>query len=143
MDYAIYQDKESFTEAFFSRLPSEEKMAALGDTLEELEIALIEKTESLLEPQIGAWDETKEWWHQMDFFGDGKRELAFSRSVFNPSFVSELQALLTGPFKIFAFFIQVPETMEEWGNNKYGEVGIFNNQVIATKAFINEFGEKA
>ncbi len=143
MEYEVYQDKASFIKAFFSGLISEEDVAELGDAFEELEDVLIAKTESLLEPRIGAWDQTKEWWHQMDSDGDGKRELVFSRAVFQPGFVSELQVLLAGPFNRFAFLVQVPETMEEWGQNKYGEVGIFSNRLIATKAFVSEFAARA
>ncbi len=143
MEYEVFQNRESFSEAFFSGLASAEGVAELDDAFEELEAALIQKTELLLEPRIGAWDQTNEWWHQMDSDGDGKRELAFSRAVFQPTFVPELQALLAGPFNRFAFLVQVPETMEEWGQNKYGEVGIFSTRIIATKAFVNEFAAKA
>ncbi len=59
------------------RIVFEAQGAAHGD----IDLRLVQSIEDLLVPSLGRWEASSEWFHQLDFYGDGIRSLTFSRGA--------------------------------------------------------------
>lgn len=85
---------------FWARLESEctdiAVFDAQGDEHSAIDLRLVEKIDALLDPQIGDWESSDDWYHKLDYYGDGIRSLLFNWAVFEPDFIEALQDLLSG-----------------------------------------------
>lgn len=109
---------------------------AQGDSHGDIDLRLVERIENLLVPQLGPWENSDRWFHQMDFYGDGVRSLTFSHTTFPRGQIRELQALLVGEHTPFAILCTVTDA---WNNapeappTDDGYLAIFADQLLVTR----------
>lgn len=112
---------------------------AQGTAHGEIDLRLAQSIERLLVPILGRWEQSDQWFHQLDFYGDGVRSLTFSRGAFPFNQVRPLQQLLSGehePFCILCIATDKLGGKALSGKGEHGDdyVAIFANQMLATKA---------
>ena len=127
---------------FWSRLESEctdeTVFDAQGEEHSEIDMRLVDKIEEFLEPKIGDWESSDDWYHNLDYYGDGIRSLIFNRSVFNPGFIEPLQALLIGEHEPFCILCQIFEEMGSDDDTRIGSIAIFNDRLMLSRPIARE-----
>jgi len=106
---------------------------AQGDEHSEIDMRLVEKIDALLEPHIGDWEESDDWYHKLDYYGDGVRSLLFNKTVFQPDFIDSLQCLLTGEHEPFCILCQVFEDFSGDDDSRIGSVAIFSDRLMVSR----------
>ncbi len=114
---------------------------AQGNEHGEIDLRLVERIESYLEPRLGQWEGSDTWWHQMDYYGDGIRSLMFKASAFQPRFVPALHAFLTGEHAQFCIVCQLYESLTQDGGSKLGSIGICAGKLMVNRAIALRIGE--
>ena len=95
------------------------------------DIALMTQVEDLLVPRLGAWEGNERvWWHNLDYNGDGIRQLIFRADVFPYALVPDLQMLLCGPHEHFCILCELYEDLEPDGFERFGRIAIFAGRVM-------------
>lgn len=110
-----------------------EAIDAQGEEHEDIDMRLVEKIDSYLEPIIGDWESSKFWWHQLMVDGHGIRSLLFTESIFDPKFIDELQRFLTGEHEPFCILCQIFESLGDDGDDRLGTIIIFSNEIVISK----------
>jgi hypothetical protein len=122
---------------FWSKLESEctdeAVFDAQGDEHSEIDMRLVDKIGGVLHPQIGDWESSEDWYHNLDYNGDGIRSLIFNWSVFSADFIEPLQALLVGEHEPFCILCQVFEDMGCDDDTRIGSVAIFNDRLLVSR----------
>lgn len=122
---------------FWDRLESESTdrdfFDAQGDEHSEIDMRLVEKIEGYLVPIIGRWENPSNWFHQMDFYGDGIRSLSFTWSFFKKEFIDELQGFLVGEHEPFCILCQFHEDINSLEDTKIGSLAIFSNRLMVSR----------
>jgi hypothetical protein len=122
---------------FWTRLESEctdeAVFDAQGDAHSEIDMRLVEKIGGVLHPQIGDWESSNDWYHNLDYHGDGIRSLVFNWSVFHADFIEQLQALLVGEHEPFCVLCQVYEDMASDDDTRIGSVAIFKDRLMVSR----------
>ena len=122
---------------FWARLESDctdrSVFDAQGDEHSEIDMRLVDKIDALLHPQIGDWESSDDWYHKLDFYGDGIRSLLFNWAVFKPDFIEALQDLLSGEHEPFCVLCQIYEDIGSDDDSKIGSIAIFRNQIMISR----------
>lgn len=122
---------------FWSRLENECTDEAIfdaqGDKHSEIDMRLVDKIGGVLHPRIGDWESSEDWYHNLDYHGDGIRSLIFNRSVFSADFIDPLQALLVGEHEPFCILCQVFEDMKSDDDTRIGSVAIFSDRLLVSR----------
>jgi hypothetical protein len=127
---------------FFMRLETlqtprsffEAQSGAHGD----IDLRLVQRIEDLLVPALGPWEQSDQWFHQIDYYGDGVRSLTFRRSVFPFAFIPALQGLLCGEHERFCILCIASDKLcgasPAGGSAREDDyLAIFSNRMLATK----------
>lgn len=111
---------------------------AQGSSHGDIDLRLVQRIDDLLVPLLGPWEQSNQWFHQMDYYGDGVRSLTFRRSAFPFAVVEALQGLLQGEHERFCILCAVsdklgvtPPTEEAESEDDY--LAIFSKEMLATK----------
>lgn len=122
---------------FWKRLESESTPVGFfdeqGDAHGDIDLRLVDKIDEYLTPLIGSWESSDNWYHNIDFYGDGVRSLSFSRSLFKPEYINVFQKMLEGEHEPFCILCQVHESMLSNEESKIGSIAIFSNKLMVTK----------
>ena len=122
---------------FWARLDDECTDAAVfdaqGDEHSEIDMRLVDKIDAYLQPQIGDWEDSDDWYHKLDYYGDGIRSLLFNKAVFEPEFIAALQRLLTGEHEPFGILCQVFEDISSDDDNRIGSIAIFSDRIMVSQ----------
>jgi len=114
--------------------------AAHGD----IDLRLVQSIEDLLVPSLGRWETSSEWFHQLDFYGNGVRSLTFSRSAFPCDHVRQLQNLLRGehaPFCILCIATDKSTGAESEKTADDDYLAIFKDKLLVTKNIAARIGK--
>ena len=122
---------------FWARLKSEcadeAVFDAQGDEHSEIDMRLVEKIGSVLHPQIGDWESSDDWYHNLDYHGDGIRSLTFNWSVFSADFIEQLQSLLVGEHEPFCILCQIFEDIGSDDDTRIGSIAIFKDRLVVSR----------
>lgn len=129
----IVVSESSFWARLDSECTDEAVFDAQGDEHSEIDMRLVEKIESILNPKIGDWESSEDWYHNLDYYGDGIRSLVFNWSVFSAEFVEPLQALLVGEHEPFCILCQIYEEMGSDDDTRIGSIAIFNDRLMVSR----------
>ena len=107
---------------------------------------LVQSIEDLLVPILGRWEDSDDWFHQLDYYGDGVRSLTFSRRAFPFDHVNSLQQLLHGEHAPFCILCIATDSLTGASVPSEGEreddyLAIFADRLLATKAIAARIGE--
>ena len=108
-----------------------------GDDHSEVDMRLVAKIADLLHPQIGDWEESIDWHHNLDFHGDGIRSLIFNSSTFRPEFIQSLQAVLVDEHEPFCILCQLFEDIESEEDTRVGSIAIFCDRILISRSLAN------
>jgi len=120
---------------------------AQGDAAHgEVDLRLVQHIEDLLVPHPGRWEESDNWFHQLDFYGDGVRSLTFSRATFPFEHVKSMQQLLHGEHTQFCILCIASGALGASADQTESSLeddylAIFANELLATKAIAARLGE--
>lgn len=122
---------------FWDRLESEctdrKTFDSQGAEHGDIDMRLVEKIENYLVPIIGRRENTSNWFHQMDCYGDGIRSLSFSLNFFRKDFIDHLQNFLVGEHEPFCILCQLHEDLGSERDTKVGSLAIFPNKLMVSK----------
>jgi len=115
---------------------------AQGDQHGQIDLRLVTKIEDMLVPALGRWEQSSEWFHQMDYYGDGIRSLTFRRTAFPRERLADLQALLVGEHESFGIlcividratteYCETPDPPDEY-------LILLSKRIIVTRRLANE-----
>ena len=127
---------------FWSRLDSEcidrSHFDTQGDDHERVDLELVDKINTLIEPVLGEANENSRWWHNLECHGDGIRPLSMDFEVLNPQWLAQFQFMLVGPYEPFCILLQVHEQLYGEDDSKIGCVAIFNQKTMVTRGIANK-----
>jgi len=129
----IVLSESKFWSKFESECTDEAVFDAQGDEHSEIDMRLVDKIDSVLHPQIGDWESSDDWYHNLDYYGDGVRSLEFNWSAFSADFVEPLQALLSGEHEPFCILCKVFEDLQSDENTRIGSIAIFCGRVLISR----------
>lgn len=102
-----------------------------GDTHGNIDGDLQDAIERILVPLVGPWERSEVWFHNLDFYGDGVRQLTFRAGDFPWRAVNALQKLLAAEAARFCISVHFTDTLES--NGKWlGSLGILQHELVAT-----------
>ena len=119
---------------------------AQADEHEAIDARLARRIEALLVPLLGRWEQSSNWFHNLDYYGDGIRSLTFSRRVFPSIQVQQLQRLLEGEHECFCLLCIVtdePLDASSGGPARAPDdyLAIFAHEILATRALAAELSD--
>ena len=122
---------------FWSRLDVESTDDSIfddqGDEHERIDLRLVDKIHALLVPILGDPDESADWWHNLDCYGDGIRSVSMNLNVLEPSYLTEFQGFLADEHALFCILVQVHEDLDSDNDTKIGCIAIFSQKVMVSR----------
>jgi hypothetical protein len=102
---------------------------------EQCDRRLVKKIDLIVEPVLGPRGSDDELWSEnLDFFGDGVRQLSFRWADIPPFLLGQLQALLVGEHEPFCILIKFHTALKENGE-LVALLALFHNSTLATRGF--------
>lgn len=114
---------------------------AQGDEHGDIDMRLTSRIEEHLRPLLGKWEGSTNWFHQMDYYGDGVRALTFRRDIFPRHSVPSLQAMLAGEHSAFTILcIVTDDLMDDTPKTSAARdfLALFNTRMLVTKGLVNQ-----
>lgn len=93
---------------------------------------LVRQIDAVVEPLLGPKGLEGAWFENLDFYGDGVRQLSFSLREFPLSLIPALRALLTGEHERFCVLIKVHTERMEKGES-IGLLAVFFDKTLITE----------
>ncbi len=140
MEIAAYDT--DFHTRFERMLAPRSMFEAQGAAHGDIDLRLVQSIEDLLVPSLGRWETSSEWFHQLDFYGDGVRSLTFSRSTFPYGRVEQLQNLLHGEHAAFCILCIATDRLAGAGEQADDDyLAIFSDRMLVTKNIAARLGK--
>ena len=128
---------------FWPRLPSEcteeSVFDAQGKDHERIDLRLVDKIDALLEPILGDADDSPDWWHNLECYGDGIRSLSINLGALQADYFPTLQGFLVGEHEPFCILVQVHEDFHSDDDTKIGCIAIFARKVMLSRGIAQRF----
>ncbi|HTU68351.1 MAG TPA: hypothetical protein VMF52_20580 [Steroidobacteraceae bacterium] len=106
----------------------------------ELDMELTTKIDDLYRAVLGPWEGPEaDWWHNMDFYGDGVRALRFVLKRFPPDSIAKIAPLLTGKHDGFSMLVWFWEKQIEEGK-PVGGLWLSARELIVTRSLVEPLG---
>jgi len=104
-----------------------------GEDHERIDLRLVERIDALLEPILGDPEDSPDWWHNLDCYGDGIRPVSINMKALEADYLSTLQGFLVGEHEPFCILVQVHEDLHSDADTKIGCIAIFAQKVMLSR----------
>ena len=102
----------------------------------ELDLELTTKIDDLYCEKLGPWEgPDADWWHNMDFYGDGVRALRFVLAKFPSDSVPTVAQLLSGRHDGFSMLVWFWEQEIEEGE-PVGALWLSTREILVTRSLV-------
>jgi hypothetical protein len=130
---------EEFTAAFKQRCGLARKRFASQDKQlhGRLDMELTSKIDQLYRDSLGPWESgDAEWWHNMDYYGDGVRALRFVLRRLPADSMATVRGFLSGAHSGFSMLIWFWEKEIEDGSPPIGGLWIDSRETLVTASLV-------
>jgi hypothetical protein len=132
----VKRTEEEFWDALSAFCAPRSTFDAQGDAHGDIDLRLVEGIDAVIAPTLGSWEKSEDWWHQLDFYGDGIRSLVFSARSFSPEFIPSLQRLLAGEHEQFCILCQVVQSPMGPDEGRIGSIAIRAHDTLVSYALV-------
>jgi hypothetical protein len=135
----VTKSDEEFWEKLEDFAPPRSIFDAHGEEHGDIDLRLVQKIENYLAPKIGQWEQSDRWFHNIDYYGDGIRSLAFAEIYFSPSYLPDFQDMLVSEHSDFTILCKVSTDFSDSGT-RIGSVAICKNRLLVSYPLVAHFG---
>jgi hypothetical protein len=135
----VYASLQEFAAAFEQRRGvARKRFASQEKQLHgRLDMELTAKIDQLYRDSLGPWESRDaDWWHNMDYYGDGVRALRFVLRRFPVDSMAIVRDFLSGAHSGFSMLIWFWEKRIEDGSPPIGGLWIDSRETLATASLI-------
>jgi hypothetical protein len=136
----VFNSLAEFEAAFKKRCGDSRAHFALQDQElhARLDMELASKIERLYIEAIGPWEpDDAEWWHNMDYYGDGVRALRFVLHRFPPDSLATVRGYLSGAHDGFSVLIWFWQSQIEDKAGPVGGLWMTARETLVTRSLID------
>ena len=109
---------------------------------EQCDMRLVKQIDAVVEPILGPHGLKGAWFENLDFYGDGVRQLSFALPEFPVGILASLRALLTGEHEKFCVLIKFHTERMERGE-ALGVLALFSEKVLITEQLYGRLSAEA
>jgi hypothetical protein len=104
-----------------------------GEAHEQIDGRLVARIDEVIRPVLGPHGYREElWFENLDFYGDGVRQLSFAWKDFPPYLMPQLQVLLAGEHELFCILCKFHTERMEKGE-LVGLLALFKSESVITR----------
>ena len=127
----VTKTEEEFWQQLEGFTSSRSVFDAQGEEHSNIDFRLAEKIDDYLSPNLGKWEQSDIWFHNIDFYGDGIRSLEFVADSFSPAYLRDFQAMLAGEHSEFAILCKVLTNFSDTGT-RIGSIAIRSDRILVS-----------
>ena len=135
----VFNSLAEFEAAFRRRCGDERARFALQDKElhARLDMELTTRIERLYGEAVGPWEsDNADWWHNMDFYGDGVRALGFVLHRFPADSLLTVRGYLSGAHDGFSMLIWFRQNQIEDESGPVGGLWMSARETLVTRSLI-------
>jgi len=109
---------------------------------EQCDMRLVKQIDAVVGPFLGPQGLEGAWFENLDYYGDGVRQLSFALPEFPIGLLASLRALLTGEHGNFCVLIKFHTQRMERGES-LGALALFSDKVLVTEQLYERLATEA